>query len=626
MRPLSIKWGRMAVLVALALVLVLPWAVMADNAVADADVLRTGHQYLDLGDVCMGQAKTGKVYVYITREGMGNYFASAAAVDVSFVGATIGQVSTDALSASDGTIGLPENWVSASNGTASTPFTSTVTLSNPGSAGAHSASITFGASGQAGKGGTDGVLDLSCSVTVNWTTVTGGTCPPSDTTPPVITPRIEGTLGENGWYVSDVTVSWTVTDDESAISDSGGCDAVTINTDTAGTTLTCWATSAGGYSSQSVTIKRDATPPTITAGLTPAAASTGWYNIATGAPTVSFTCSDDTSGIPAGACPAAHTFGEGADQSWSASVSDAAGNSASAGVTNVDVDLTAPTITAALDKDPAPTGWYNISTGAPTVSFTCSDDTSGIPAGACPAAHTFGEGADQSYSASVSDAAGNSASAGVTGIDVDLTRPALNITGAASGSSTVCGSIPTRPTFAPADSGSGLASSDDSWTVPSTASGVGMYAYAAWAVDVAGNRAEEARSYVVTYGDAFSGYLQPINADNSSRFKLGSTVPVKFRLACGATPIANAVARLVVRQGLAVVDGPANEAVSTAAATTGNLFRYDPTAGQYIFNLSTKAGYVNPDGTLVAFAQGKWTLQIVLDDGSKASVTIELVK
>jgi hypothetical protein len=44
-------------------------------------------------------------------------------------------------------------------------------------------------------------------------------------------------------------------------------------------------------------------------------------------------------------------------------------------------------------------------------------------------------------------------------------------------------------------------------------------------------------------------------------------------------------------------DAGVNEATSMLAATTGNLFRYDATSGQYIFNLSTKSGYTNANGT-----------------------------
>ena len=85
----------------------------------------------------------------------------------------------------------------------------------------------------------------------------------TDTTPPVIAFTVTGTLGSNGWYRSNVGVAWTKTDAQSAILTSSGCGPTTIATDTAGTTLTCSATSAGGNAMQSATIKRDATLPSL---------------------------------------------------------------------------------------------------------------------------------------------------------------------------------------------------------------------------------------------------------------------------------------------------------------------------------------------------------------------------
>ena len=41
-----------------------------------------------------------------------------------------------------------------------------------------------------------------------------------DTTQPAIVPSVSGTLGANGWYVSNVTVSWSVTDPYSGIASS----------------------------------------------------------------------------------------------------------------------------------------------------------------------------------------------------------------------------------------------------------------------------------------------------------------------------------------------------------------------------------------------------------------------
>jgi hypothetical protein len=167
--------------------------------------------------------------------------------------------------------------------------TLTLAIDTPTGVNASPSSISFGGSGtsfvgcdtfkyvdfSANSSGVSG--EVSVSITTNTTgsgtynlspakfniTVTSPPPPPSDTTAPVITPNVSGTLGNNGWYVSNVTVSWTVEDNESAISSTTGCGSTTINADTAGTTLTCSATSAGGTDSKSVTIKRDATAPVV---------------------------------------------------------------------------------------------------------------------------------------------------------------------------------------------------------------------------------------------------------------------------------------------------------------------------------------------------------------------------
>ena len=114
-----------------------------------------------------------------------------------------------------------------------------------------------------------------------------------DTTPPVITPSVAPPTpdGANGWYHTSPTVSFDVEDGESAIQSTSGCDPVTVSTDTAsaGRVLTCFATSAGGTSSKSVTIKRDATAPTVTCDTEPTFALGG-----TG--TVSASVADTSSG------------------------------------------------------------------------------------------------------------------------------------------------------------------------------------------------------------------------------------------------------------------------------------------------------------------------------------------
>jgi hypothetical protein len=96
----------------------------------------------------------------------------------------------------------------------------------------------------------------------NYTIAAANFKKPADTTPPVITPTITGTLGDDGWYTSDVTVSWSVSDAQSTFTTSG-CETQSVTTDTSGTKFTCSATSAGGTSSASVTIKRDTAGPVI---------------------------------------------------------------------------------------------------------------------------------------------------------------------------------------------------------------------------------------------------------------------------------------------------------------------------------------------------------------------------
>lgn len=173
----------------------------------------------------------------------------------------------------------------------------------------------------------------------------GGASTAGDVTPPVITHSIAGTVGSNGWYTSDVTVSWTVTDAESAISSSSNCSAVSITADQSATTYTCSATSAGGTSSASVTIKRDAMVPAVSfSGATA-------YTVDQ---TVSITCaaSDAMSGLASSSCPgasgAAYLFNIGSN-GLSASATDNAGNGNSA-ATTFTVSVTAGSLCALTQR------------------------------------------------------------------------------------------------------------------------------------------------------------------------------------------------------------------------------------------------------------------------------------
>ncbi|HSN11823.1 MAG TPA: PxKF domain-containing protein, partial [Propionibacteriaceae bacterium] len=77
--------------------------------------------------------------------------------------------------------------------------------------------------------------------------------------------------------------------------------------------------------------------------ISPAAASTTWWNIATGVPTATYTCDDALSGVAS--CTPSKTFGEGTNQSDTGTALDKAGNTTSITVDKINVDLTAPGIT-----------------------------------------------------------------------------------------------------------------------------------------------------------------------------------------------------------------------------------------------------------------------------------------
>jgi hypothetical protein len=131
------------------------------------------------------------------------------------------------------------------------------------------------------------------------------------------------------------------------------------------------------------------------------------------------------------------------------------------------------------------------------------------------------------------------------------------------------------------------------------------------ATDSAGNTKQKNFNVTVTYG--WSGLLQPINADGSSIFKLGSTVPVKFALTDASAGVTNAVARLFYSKTNNNVVGTDLEATTTVSASTGNLFRYDTTTRQYIYNWSTKG-----------LTTGTYQLKIDLVDGTTHTVSVSL--
>jgi hypothetical protein len=178
-----------------------------------------------------------------------------------------------------------------------------------------------------------------------------------DRSAPVVTASVLGTLGENGWYTSDVMVYWNATEDEAAITATSGCDTGSVMGDTTGVTFTCTVTSAGGSTTQSVTIMRDATAPVLEFGApTPAANAAGWNS---GDVSFPFIASDETSGVATTSTSnPAVVVGVGANLSADVVVTDIAGNTATFSTPAVNIDRAAPSVVADIWGTPGTNGWY----------------------------------------------------------------------------------------------------------------------------------------------------------------------------------------------------------------------------------------------------------------------------
>jgi hypothetical protein len=401
---------------------------------------------------------------------------------------------------------------------------------------------------------------------------------PTDNTAPVITPSIAGTLGSNGWYVSDVTLSWAVKDNESAISSTSGCDPITITADQAATEYTCTATSAGGTSTQKFSIKRDATAPTISGSRSPAENANGWSNTNV---TVSFTCSDDLSGVAS--CESDVTVSsEGEDQSVTGTATDEAGNTATATVSSISIDKTAPTANASTSPAATAHGWNN---SAVTVSFSGTDGLSGIDS--CSAdVELSSEGANQTASGTCTDKAGNVSAAATKTVNIDLTKPTVSLVGGpANGGSYYFGSVPAAPTCSASDALSGI---DGDCSVSGYGTTVGTHTVAATVRDKAGNENSMSVTYEVKAW-TLSGFYRPVvmGTDVVNSVKGGSTVPLKFEVFAGSAELTStSISKSFVQSTVTCGRSTAEDEVEVTT-TGGTSLRYDATEGQFIQNWQT---------------------------------------
>jgi hypothetical protein len=141
-----------------------------------------------------------------------------------------------------------------------------------------------------------------------------------------------------------VKVTWSVTDPESGLATSPGCDPTDVATETAGLTLTCVAVNGVGLSNTvSVTIKLDKTGPSASLAVaTGAASGDGWFTD----DVVVRTAGDDPVSGPVSCTPDQFQSVDTPGTVFRGECMNAAGLQTQASPLTVKVDKTPPNLTA----------------------------------------------------------------------------------------------------------------------------------------------------------------------------------------------------------------------------------------------------------------------------------------
>lgn len=427
-----------------------------------------------------------------------------------------------------------------------------------------------------------------------------------DNTPPAVTvtdQQAEAT-GPDGAAVTYSATATDIVDGNVAVS----CDRETGSTFPVGTTtVKCTATDAHanvGRASFTVTVS-DTTAPALNLPSNQTIEATSGAGAKV---TFTATATDLVDGPTAVTCGPASgdTFPLGTT-TVSCATADKAGNPSSGSFMVTVQDTTAPKVTV-------PSGLTAEATGpggaAVTYSATAADIVDGSRSVTCAPASgaTFALG-DTVVSCSSSDRAGNTGSAQFTVTVQDKTAPTLTKPADISLTATsAAGAVATySPTATDAVSGTVAAI-----CTPKSGStfALGTTIVSCTATDQAGNTSN-AQTFAVNVTAPWSGVLAPLNANGTSVYKIGSTIPVKFQLTGSAAGVSNLVAKIYYAKVSNNLPGTEVEATSTSGADTGNQFRYDSSGNQYIFNLSTKG-----------FTEGTYQLRIDLGDGVPHTVNI----
>ncbi|MBI4234063.1 MAG: PxKF domain-containing protein [Chloroflexi bacterium] len=369
----------------------------------------------------------------------------------------------------------------------------------------------------------------------------------------------------------------------------------------------CALSSVLGVDAHQPALVTDSVPPTVSAAATPAPNGAGWNNSDA---TVTITASDADSGVQSvsyavNGGPTVTTPGNSASVTFNAdgvyvvayNAKDNAGNTSATASITASVDETKPTISGSKAPLANGAGW-NITDV--TVTYTCADNLSGVASCASPETLSA-EAAGQSATGTVTDAAGNTASVTVSGINIDKTNPTATITTPANSAVYVLNEA-VAAAYSCADSLSGVVSCAGTVANGSNidTSTVGTHSFTVTSVDAAGNSTSVTHGHSVHY--TFSGFLPPLPRTGGT-FKTGSTIPIKWQLTDANGNYINDLSTVVAL----IVNG------SPPSGSGRTALRYDTTSNQYIFNWQTKG-----------LTPGSYTIELKLSDGTMHTVTVEL--
>ncbi len=445
-----------------------------------------------------------------------------------------------------------------------------------------------------------------------------------------------GTAGANGWYVSAIVNRFTATDGGSGLS--AACsgsfpkDVSTGSAEGTGVTVSSGACSdlAGNTNAgiSSAVFKIDLTDPSATLTASGTQGANGWF---IGDVTVSTSGADLVSGPVSCTADRSQTT-ETTGEVFNGSCTNQAGLVGNAAPITVKLDKTAPSATLTASGTQGANGWF---IGDVTVSTSGADLVSGPVSCTADRSQTT-ETPGEVFNGSCTNQAGLVGNAAPITVKLDKTNPSVAITSPVGGSSTIAASVTVSGTYSDAISGiatvkvNGASASLDSGSFSKMhALACGSNTITALGTDEAGRTSTD--STTVTRQCFGLQFFQPLDQSTSdpvmNKGKYGRVIPVKVRLSLAggaalndAALAANGWTLQIGVNGASCQSGAGTDDIEAYAdagqsAAGSNLFRWDPAAGQWIYNLDTKA----PPGMTMTIGSC-YRLDVYVSDGANKIV------